>query len=58
MMAADAGLARTDTPVITITGTNEGADTALVVMPTHAQTFFDIKVAEIICLPSPGHPKF
>jgi hypothetical protein len=58
MMAADAGLVRTDTPVICITGTNAGADTALVLMPAHAQKFFDIGVLEIICMPASRHPDF
>lgn len=58
MMAADAGLVQTDTPVICITGTNIGADTAIVAIPTHTQTFFDIKIVEIICMPSPQHQGF
>lgn len=56
MMAADAGLVRTDTPVVCITGTNVGADTAIVAIPAHAQTFFDLKVLEIVCMPAPQHP--
>ena len=55
VMAADAGIVRTDTPIICITGTNEGADTAIALIPTHTQTFFDLKVLEIICMPSPSH---
>ncbi len=58
MMAADAGLVRTDSPVICISGTNVGADTALVLMPAHAQKFFDIGILEIICMPAPRHPDF
>lgn len=58
MMAADAGLVRTDEPVVCITGTNIGADTAVVVIPTHTQTFFNLKVLEIICLPAPAHPGY
>lgn len=58
MMATDAGLVRTDTPVVCITGTNVGADTAIALLPTHAQTFFDISVIEVICMPAPGHPEF
>jgi hypothetical protein len=56
MMAADAGLVLTDKPIVCISGTNIGADTATVIIPTHAQTFFDIKMLEIICMPVPGHP--
>jgi len=56
LMAADAGLVRTDTPVMAIAGTGRGADTAAVVLPTNAQTFFDLKIIEIVCRPSPEHP--
>jgi hypothetical protein len=51
LMAADAGLVRTDEDVITIGGTAEGCDTALVVQPTNSYRFFDLKVREIICKP-------
>jgi hypothetical protein len=56
LMAADAGLVRTDKPVIAIAGTGRGADTAAILKPTHAQTFFDLRFLEIICTPAPGHP--
>jgi hypothetical protein len=58
LMAADAGLVRTDIPVMAIAGSGRGADTAAVVLPTNAQTFFDLKIVEIICRPSPDHPGF
>ncbi|MBC7250476.1 MAG: hypothetical protein H5T62_09345 [Anaerolineae bacterium] len=58
LMAADAGLVRTDEPCIAIAGTGRGADTALVILPTNAQTFFDFRVLEFLCLPSPQHPAF
>ena len=58
LMAADAGLVRTDTPVIAIAGTGRGADTAALLLPTNAQTFFDLQIIEIICRPSPAHPSF
>ncbi|MFN2283338.1 MAG: pyruvate kinase alpha/beta domain-containing protein [Anaerolineae bacterium] len=56
LMAADAGLVPENQPVLAIAGTGRGADTAVVLYPTHAQTFFDLKLAEIVCMPSPGHP--
>jgi hypothetical protein len=56
LMAADAGLVRTDEPVIAIAGTGRGADTAVVLRPANAQTFFDLRFLEIICMPAPGHP--
>ena len=57
LMAADAGLVCTADPVIAIAGTGCGADTAVVLKPANAQTFFDLKFLEIICMPSPGHPQ-
>lgn len=51
VMAADAGLVRTDEEIIAIGGTGYGADTAVVLKPTHTQTFFDLQVLEIICKP-------
>jgi hypothetical protein len=56
LMAADTGLVRTDELVIAIAGTGRGADTAAILQPTHAQTFFDLRFLEIICMPVPGHP--
>jgi hypothetical protein len=56
LMAADAGLIRTDEPVIAIAGTGRGADTAFILRPANAQAFFDLRVLEIICMPAPGHP--
>jgi hypothetical protein len=57
LMAADAGLVRTDVPVMAVGGSGRGADTAAVLLPTNAQTFFDLKVLEIVCRPSPDHPQ-
>jgi hypothetical protein len=51
LMAADAGLIRTDEEVISIGGTGSGADTALVIKPAHTQDFFELKVKEILCKP-------
>ncbi len=51
LMAADSGLIRTDEEVISIAGTDRGADTALVLLPVNTQDFFDLKVLEIICKP-------
>jgi hypothetical protein len=56
LMAADAGLVPENKPVLAIAGTGRGADTAVILYPTHAQTFFDLAFAEIICMPSPQHP--
>jgi len=51
MMAADAGLVRTDEEVIAIAGTGKGSDTAVVLTPVNSQNFFDLKVKEILCKP-------
>ncbi len=51
VMAADAGLVRTDEEVISIGGTSRGADTAVVVQPSNVSNFFDLRVKEIICKP-------
>lgn len=58
LMAADAGLVRTDTPLMGIAGTGKGADSAAVVIPANAQDFFDLKILEIVCRPVPQHPGF
>jgi hypothetical protein len=57
LMAADAGLVRTDEPVIAIAGTGRGADTAVVLRPANAQTFFDMRIMEILCKPRFDSPK-
>lgn len=57
LMASDAGhIEPHGAPVIAIGGSGRGADTAVVIAPTHAQTFFDMQFLEIICMPAPGHP--
>lgn len=51
MMAADAGLVRTDEDVIAIAGSSRGADTAILLKPVNTHNFFDLKVKEILCKP-------
>jgi hypothetical protein len=51
LMAADAGLVRTDEDVIVIGGSGRGADTAVVLRPVNSMDFFDLKVKEILCKP-------
>jgi hypothetical protein len=51
LMAADAGLIRTDEEIITIGGTGSGADTAIVVKPAHTHDLFQLKVREVLCKP-------
>ncbi len=52
LMAADAGLVRTDEDVISIGGTSEGADAALVLQPANSSNVFDLRIREIIAKPS------
>jgi len=51
LMAADAGLVRTDEEAIAMGGTGRGVDTAVVLQPAHAQDFFALRIKEIICKP-------
>jgi len=51
LMAADSGLVSTDEDIISIAGTDRGADTALVLKPVNTHSFFDLKVKEILCKP-------
>ncbi len=54
VMAADAGLVRTDEDVISVAGTLSGADTAVVLRPVNSQEFFDLRIKEILCKPLVG----
>jgi len=51
LMAADAGLVSTQEPCISIGGTANGVDTAVLLQPVHAQNFFDLKILEILAKP-------
>ncbi|MGD8538993.1 MAG: pyruvate kinase alpha/beta domain-containing protein [Candidatus Aminicenantes bacterium] len=51
LMAADAGFISTQEPCMSIGGTEQGADTALLLIPAHAQNFFDLRVLEILAKP-------
>lgn len=50
-MALDAGLVPYGQDLISIGGSSEGADSALVIKPAHSARFFDTQVKEIICMP-------
>ncbi len=56
IMAADAGLVKVGEPVIAVAGTGRGADTALVLLPANAQSFFDFRILEVLCKPRLGRP--
>lgn len=51
LMATDAGLIDPAKDVISIGGTGHGADTAVVIKPTNATRFFDLKIRGILCKP-------
>lgn len=50
-MAKDAGLIPHGTDVVSIGGTIEGADAAIVINPAHSNRFFETEIREIICMP-------
>ncbi|MGQ9473879.1 MAG: pyruvate kinase alpha/beta domain-containing protein [Candidatus Caldatribacteriaceae bacterium] len=51
IMAADAGVIPTTSDVIALGGKGRGVDTALVIRPAHQNSFFQLKVKEILCFP-------
>jgi hypothetical protein len=51
IMALDAGLIPYNKEIISIGGTGEGADAAIVCVPRHGKDFFSFEVREIICKP-------
>ncbi len=53
VMALDAGLVPYGRDILAIGGSGRGADTAVVVRPSHAKTFFETRVVEIVCRPLP-----
>ncbi|MDR3584774.1 MAG: pyruvate kinase alpha/beta domain-containing protein [Desulfosporosinus sp.] len=52
IMALDAGLIPYGEPIIAIGGSGQGADTAVIITPSHASSIFETKIHEIICKPS------
>lgn len=51
IMAMDAGLLNPDSEVISIAGTGEGADTAIVLKPAYARKFNNLEIREILAKP-------
>ena len=51
VMAADMGLTPVDKEVIAIGGTGRGADTAVVIKPTHLATLLELRVRGILAMP-------
>lgn len=51
LAACDAGLVRTDEPIISCGGSGRGLDAALVLNTSNTHAFFDVKVHEVLCKP-------
>jgi len=51
IMAAEAGLVKSDEEIIAAGGSSEGCDTAIVLTPSFAWKLKDLKIHEIICKP-------
>ena len=51
VMAADAGLVRTDEDVVVVSGSGRGADTAAVVRPANSRDLFRLRIKELLCKP-------
>jgi len=51
IMALDAGLIPHGEKIIAIGGTGQGADTAVILTPAHAQHVLETRIHEIICKP-------
>ena len=54
IMAAESGVIPIEKEVIAVAGTGEGADTAIVLTPSYAFKYKDLKIHEILC--KPRHP--
>ncbi len=50
-MAADAGLLDMTREVISVAGTGEGTDTAIVIKPSYARKFRELQIKEILAKP-------
>lgn len=51
LIAADAGVIPVDKEVVAVGGTAEGADTVVVILPSHTAAFFDLQVREFAAMP-------
>jgi len=50
-MALDAGAITYGTEIVCMGGTRSGLDTAVVMTPSHANSIFETKIHEILCMP-------
>ncbi len=51
LMAVEAGLVEAGKEIIAVAGTNDGADTALVLRPAPARAVRDLRICEVLCKP-------
>ncbi|HJK78504.1 MAG TPA: hypothetical protein O0Y06_04120 [Methanocorpusculum sp.] len=51
LIAADQGAVSVTGEVVAVGGTEEGADTVLVIRPAHTASFFDLQVREVVAMP-------
>jgi hypothetical protein len=51
LMAADAGLLEMEGEVVSVAGTDRGADTAIVCKPAYARTFLELEIREVLAKP-------
>ena len=51
IMALDAGLIPYGEPIVAIGGSGKGADTAVIITPSHASSIFKTKIHQTICKP-------
>lgn len=51
IMALDAGMIPYGEPIIAVGGSARGADTAVILTPSHASSVFETQIHEIICKP-------
>ena len=50
-MSADCGAIRAKQPVMVVSGTGTGADTACVITPSYTASLLETKINEILCKP-------
>ncbi len=51
LMAVEAGLVEAGKEIIAVAGSNDGADTALVLRPAAARAVKDLRICEVLCKP-------
>ena len=54
IMAAEAGIIPAGNEIISVAGTGEGADTAIVLVPAYARNFKELRILEILSKPRLG----